>query len=152
MATLAKILAERKARRVETRSVGIGGASNALGGKWAGSLSNRKGAVNELLAGAHLLSQGYDVFRNVSADGPADLVAINWNTGDRIAIDVKSNGFSVGSATGEETIARARDLGIAIMVVGNDGKVEWHNRATEPDDTIEEPHYESPDDYARSVS
>lgn len=130
MSTLAKMLADRAARRVETRRVGIDGESKALDGKWAGTLSARKGAMNESLACAHLLSLGYDVFRNVSADGPADIIAVNWNNGERTAIDVKSDGFSIGNYEGQETLERAKELDIAVMIVRNNGLVEWYNNSS----------------------
>lgn len=47
-----------------------------------------KGAVSELIAATWLLNQGYQVFRNVSAAGPFDLVALR--PGETIYIDVKT--------------------------------------------------------------
>jgi Holliday junction resolvase-like predicted endonuclease len=46
------------------------------------------GAVSELAAASWLLGQGYEVFRNVSAHGPADLIAWNPETGEKIVLDV----------------------------------------------------------------
>jgi hypothetical protein len=49
------------------------------------------GALSELAACAWLLRRGYEVFRNVSPNGPADLVA--WRPGyDPILVDVKTLG------------------------------------------------------------
>ena len=42
---------------------------------------------NELLAAAWLLRQGYEVFRNVSANGLIDLVAYDTNTEAFVPID-----------------------------------------------------------------
>jgi hypothetical protein len=47
-----------------------------------------KGGINELVACAHLLKLGYEVFRNVCATGKGDLVA--WKHGYApLIIDVK---------------------------------------------------------------
>ena len=49
-----------------------------------------KGAHSELIACAWLLTQGYEVFRNVSGDGLTDVIA---QKGGRILLlDVKSGG------------------------------------------------------------
>ena len=53
--------------------------------------SKHKGAHSEHLAITWLLSQGYDVFRNVSPHGHADLIA--WLGDDVIKIDVKTLSF-----------------------------------------------------------
>ena len=52
--------------------------------------SKHRGAYSELIASTYLLSLGYEVFRNVSQHGPADLVAWNPKTNETIFIDVKS--------------------------------------------------------------
>lgn len=49
-----------------------------------------KGAHAELRASAWLLSQGYEVFRNVSQHGPVDIIALNPKTLAFILIDVKT--------------------------------------------------------------
>jgi Holliday junction resolvase-like predicted endonuclease len=46
------------------------------------------GAASELEAASWLLGQGYQVFRNVSAHGPADLVAWNPQTKETLFVDV----------------------------------------------------------------
>lgn len=51
------------------------------------------GAQAELIASAWLLGLGYQVFRNVSGGGPADLIAWNIHTDSRTIIDVKSRNF-----------------------------------------------------------
>lgn len=50
--------------------------------------SARQGAASEALAIAHLLRNGFEVFRNVAATGPIDLVAIK--DGKTTLIDVKT--------------------------------------------------------------
>lgn len=154
MSSLMKILAEAKCNRTATAAkpknlrlgIMVEGEESFVG-------AVRKGAMNEMLASGFLLARGYDVFRNVSSQGPADLVAVNWDTGERLNIDVKSAAFSVGSRDGRETLERAAKLGICIMVVGNDGSVTWHNREEETSAANDnETVYESAEHYARSVS
>lgn len=85
-----------------------------------------KGALNELLACAWLLQEGYEVFRNLSAHGLVDLVAIR--DGAIIKIDVKAGAYGVGGREVikplyEEQIAE----GIIALYVFPDGKcrIEW---------------------------
>jgi len=49
-----------------------------------------RGALAEIKAVAFLLERGYEVFRNVSAHGPADLVAYDPVDGRILLIDVKT--------------------------------------------------------------
>lgn len=72
--------------------------------------TKHKCAVGELAAACWLLEQGYEVFRNVSQHGPADLVAWNVATGRTFLIDVKlrdslhelrGGGFSLGTRHGD---------------------------------------------------
>ena len=51
----------------------------------------RMGDITEHKAGVWLLEQGYEVFRNISATGPADFVIFDSKTGEHIKIDIKSN-------------------------------------------------------------
>ena len=48
------------------------------------------GAVGELAVCNYFLSEGLEVFRNVSQNGPADLTAWNTDTNALIKVDVKS--------------------------------------------------------------
>lgn len=47
-----------------------------------------KGAHSELIACAWLLAEGYEVFRNISPYGLADIIA--WKDGKMLLLDVKS--------------------------------------------------------------
>lgn len=49
-----------------------------------------KGAVAELKVSAWLLNKGFEVFRNISQHGLADIVAWNPLTGERVLYDVKT--------------------------------------------------------------
>lgn len=48
------------------------------------------GAVSELRVCSYLLEQGYEVFRNVSQHGPADIIAWHPETDEIRKIDVKT--------------------------------------------------------------
>jgi Holliday junction resolvase-like predicted endonuclease len=69
--------------------------------------SSQKGAVSELKAAAWLIDQGYEVFRNLVPTGPADLVAFHPETGEFIAVDVKTLSIQTNS-NGWETAARRK--------------------------------------------
>lgn len=99
-----------------------------------------KGAISEHLATAWLLAKGYDVFRNVSPAGRADLLAVNWTMNETIRVDVKSEGFTLEStgrvnpiyaqARRNETLNRSFD--IKYLVVKADGDCEWYHDKTSP--------------------
>ena len=73
-------------------------------------------AQTELAACIYLLGEGYEVFRNVSAHGTADLVAVK---GDRVLrIDVKS-----GRDGGKLTAMQERE-GIVLLHVDESGHCE----------------------------
>jgi hypothetical protein len=48
------------------------------------------GSVSELEMSAHYLREGYEVFRNVSPDGPIDIIIFKKETGELHLIDIKS--------------------------------------------------------------
>lgn len=52
--------------------------------------TTKKGRIGELAVAMYLLNQGLEVFENVAADGPADLVAWNINTGKMALVDSKT--------------------------------------------------------------
>ncbi len=78
---------------------------------------NRKhrGAFSELTACAWLLSQGYEVYRNVSAFGIIDLIAIRG--AEILRLDVKTMG---GGSLSEEQI----QAGVQTILVSQDGICE----------------------------
>lgn len=78
------------------------------------------GAHNELLATVWLLRHGYDVFRNVSAHGPVDLIAIKG--GVPLYLDAKQVGYRAGGVEGRVRITREQAaLGVKIIRVFPDG-------------------------------
>jgi hypothetical protein len=48
------------------------------------------GSVSELEMCAHYLREGYEVFRNISPDGPIDIVIFKKETGELYLLDIKS--------------------------------------------------------------
>jgi Holliday junction resolvase-like predicted endonuclease len=86
-----------------------------------------RGAAAELQAATWLLAQGYEVFRNVSQHGPADLMAWNPQTNECFPVDVKTIGrYRSGNKIYEpypkltpEQVAR----GIRLIAVFDDGQV-----------------------------
>ena len=92
-----------------------------------------RGAYNELIATTFLLDLGYDVYRNVSAHGLADLVAINFQTGERLLIDVKANSKFLkrdGSPTVLKIILSKKQLeqGVRQLVVTSDNTCIWSEK------------------------
>lgn len=74
-----------------------------------------RGALSEMIACAWLLQQGYEVYRNISAHGLADLVAIK--EGRILQIDVKT--LSAGAPMGLRWQQTA--VGVAVIYVRPDG-------------------------------
>jgi hypothetical protein len=74
------------------------------------------GAVNELRISANLLSLGWQVFRNVSPNGPHDLLAVRGRT--VLRVQCKSN------LNGQHKWLRAggNDL---LVIVGEDGELRY---------------------------
>lgn len=100
---------------------------------------NAKGAVNEHIATAWLLKEGYDVFRNVSPRGRADLIAKKWDSEEWIAVDVKSEHFNLrGTGTmnsGQRAVAKEyASSNIRYIVVNDDGTCRWYEDLDHPQD------------------
>lgn len=76
------------------------------------------GAHNELFATAWLLREGYEVFRNVSAHGAVDIVAIKDGVVEML--DVKAKQYN----TIVRLTAAQRELGVKLLAVYPDGKCE----------------------------
>ena len=64
---------------------------------------SKMGALGELVAAAWLMKQGYEVFQNVAASGPADLVAWKPDTGEIHFVDAKMSKRTV-LPSGEEEL------------------------------------------------
>lgn len=82
------------------------------------SLIDRKhlGARSELIACSYLLSQGLEVFRNVSPHGDVDLIALDPNTKETTFIDVKTlRGFE--NKTINQLPVGIQKVGIKILAV-----------------------------------
>jgi len=103
-----------------------------MGGKITIS-PGQKGAISEHLASAWLLQQGYDVFRNISPNGRADLLAVNWDADETIRVDVKSQEFTLTAKGPRADAAREMEernegFDIKYLVVRDDGSCGWYVR------------------------
>lgn len=79
------------------------------------------GAKNEMIATVWLLEQGYYVFRNVSPNGPVDIVAMKGG---------KTFLFDVKAAFGAKHLLRVskaqKEIGVAVIhVTGSACKIDW---------------------------
>jgi hypothetical protein len=77
-----------------------------------------RGAHGELTACVYLLGEGYEVFRNVSAWGTADLIAIRG--GEFLRVDVKSGCPSTRNPTSVQ-----QQEGVVILHVNEQGFCEF---------------------------
>jgi Holliday junction resolvase-like predicted endonuclease len=65
--------------------------------------SKHQGAQAELVACNYFLEQGFEVFRNVSQHGPADLAIWDPKTEETVFVDVK-NGFKYVKTDGTVSV------------------------------------------------
>lgn len=70
-----------------------------------------RGAASELMACAYLLSQGYEVLRNVSRTGKVDIAAFDPATGEVRLYDVKTFNTRLGLSKAQ------RLLGVRLLYV-----------------------------------
>ena len=84
------------------------------------SNSTRTGSINELRACSWLMSQGYEAFRNVCQVGPADIIALNTETGEKILIDVKTKSKSKVFIYHKLSSTQKR-LGVKVLIVDENG-------------------------------
>ena len=94
-----------------------------------------RGAHSELLASAELINEGYEVFRNVCPDGPADLIAWRPETGEVRILDIKTatkttrpQGFKAGALT-----TRQVGLGVQRIAVLPGGEMIVDSRVPDED-------------------
>lgn len=107
-------------------------SNNRAGSSMITVSPSTKGAISEHIATAWLMASGYDVFRNVSPNGRADLLAVDWVKDETIRVDVKSQGFStVGdsprSAEAADLVEMNKGFDIRYLIVNNDGSCQWHS-------------------------
>jgi hypothetical protein len=91
--------------------------------------TRRSGTVSELIACAWLLDAGYEVFRNVSPHGKADIVALDRKTLAATLYDVKTgsvrhnrNGERVKNKPRISQIQR--DKGVRQLTIYPNGEIE----------------------------
>lgn len=93
------------------------------------TIRKHKGARNELLAICKLWDMGYEVFRNPSAHGPIDLVAVDLKTGIVRKFDIKTATHAIRKKDGKEVVYGVhqteiqRKNGIELMYVADDGRI-----------------------------
>lgn len=90
-----------------------------------------KGAWEELTASLWLMSQGFDVFRNVSQHGEIDLIARHPETKETLFIDVTSGSYYLkqdGTLTLNHAKKDPKDAGISVLVVDPDGHCFWSSQ------------------------
>lgn len=83
-----------------------------------------KGAWGELMASAWLIKYGYEVFRNVSPVGDADLIAWYPDDDEVILIDVTT---SAGSGNGK---LKTKPTHVRVLVVEPTGECHWLRERT----------------------
>lgn len=83
--------------------------------------ANTKGDIAEYKAIIALLEQGLEVYRNVTSDGPADLVTLDRKTGEIQLVDVKQ--LTKGRSNGRSRTREQRMLGVKLLYVGDE--VRW---------------------------
>lgn len=81
-----------------------------------------KGAHSELIAVTWLLSEGYEVFRNVSSHGPIDIIA--FRDGETLLLDVKSRAYmhGDGAAKPPRITPEQSVLGVKLLLVDINGR------------------------------
>jgi hypothetical protein len=81
-----------------------------------------RGAHSELSAVLYFLERGYEVFRNVSAHGPADLIIWNPETGEMRKLDIKTASMYTkldGSQVPHHAFSKVPDIETVAVVDGS---------------------------------
>lgn len=73
------------------------------------------GCISELEVCAHYIREGYEVFRNVSLNGPADLIIWKPETGELHLIDVKSHVKTTSPESYIKTLEKRSNFDIKIV-------------------------------------
>lgn len=85
--------------------------------------NKHRGAISEMIACSYLLEQGYEVFRNVSAHGAIDLIAIK--NSEVHYFDVKTAAVrGDGSALSPKLTTEQHRIGVKPLMVLPDGSVK----------------------------
>lgn len=93
----------------------IGGLAMSLPSNYTGKVA--RGAASELLASAHLMAQGYHVFRALAASCPCDLIA--WRADEpALRVEVKT-----GNPVRSTLPAPSNDEWDLLLVVHSDGLI-----------------------------
>jgi len=73
------------------------------------------GDISELEVSTYYMREGWEVFRNVSSNGPADIVIWKPNTGEVKFIDVKSCGEEINESRFKTYISKSHEKVNVVM-------------------------------------
>lgn len=91
-------------------------------------IKTNRGGFSELLARAHLMSLGYDVFANDSDNGPIDMVAVDRKTGETLFVDAKtihSTAVEGIKRNGYRRSPAQKRLNVQMLGVTHEGACFW---------------------------
>ena len=77
--------------------------------------TSKIGGISEIEVCAYYLREGYEVFRNITASGPADIIVWNPNTQDIHIIDVKTYVYNGGPENFIESLERKCNNNVKIV-------------------------------------
>ncbi len=90
---------------------------------WDTFTSNKKASIAEITACQWLLLQGYDVYKNVSAWGAADIVAVNKNEVILVDVCISASNQDIKSACAKTR--ESEGYNIKFLYVLPDGSCKW---------------------------
>jgi len=76
-----------------------------------------RGSQAELMGSAWLFGQGFEVFRNLSQHGIADLIALDPSTGSCMLIDVKSEAVGRSAGGARKLTKEQKRIGVRRLLV-----------------------------------
>lgn len=87
----------------------------------------RRGRFNEIRAWLWLAEEGYDVFDNVTPNGPVDCIAYNRKTKEVILIEIKTGSQQgvLGRVYCPRLTRQQYDAGIKLLMVMKDGSCRF---------------------------
>jgi len=106
---------------------------------WDNMNTSKKGAVAEYVASNWLLTQGYEVFKNITPSGKIDIIAVKSNEMHLIdvALCLKSKGKDKYSDNKKRAAVEGAHLGIKILCVLDTGECVWREELFKQKPSIE---------------
>lgn len=92
---------------------------------WNGMSPNKKGSIAELLACNWLMLNGYDVYKNLSAWGATDIIALKGHEITLIDVAFCSSGLDAKSACVRQRKTEGKN--IKFLYVMPDGSCKWRD-------------------------